>query len=495
MMSLRCRVWWSKEDKGMELKGLTIAKVLRMLKSGEVTSVELVKALAAVMEASQGDIHAYVTMDVEGALKQAEVCDRMRAEGKDLPLLGVPIAIKDNMNVMGQPCTASSRILEGYVAPYDATVIAKLRAAGAIFLGRTNMDEFALGSTTQTSGFGPTENPVARGCIPGGSSGGSAAAVGGNLAICALGTDTGGSIRQPASHCGIVGLKPTYGRVSRYGVVACASSLDQVGPMTKTVEDAALILNVISGADAMDATCLDEPVPDYTQAWADADAEKPLAGMKVGLPKEYFGEGLDAEVRALTAAAVERARALGAEIVEVTLPHTEYGIPTYYICMTAELSANLARFDGVRYGRRVACDDVIEQYGRTRAEGFGAEVKRRVLLGTFVLSSGYYDAYYNRAQKVRTLIRRDLDEAFKQCDLLLAPVTPEPAWPLGVYQNDPIRNYMSDVLTVSANLAGCCAIALPAGKTAEGKPVGVQLIGPNFGEMTLFRAAHALELK
>ncbi len=479
----------------IELKGLTITETLRQLKAGEITSVALVQALAEAMETSQKDIHAYVTIDVEGALKQAAECDKMRAEGCDLPLLGVPIAIKDNMNVIGQPCTASSRILEGYTAPYDATVIAKLRAAGAIFLGRTNMDEFALGSTTQTSAFGPTENPVARGCIPGGSSGGSAAAVGGDLAICALGTDTGGSIRQPASHCGIVGVKPTYGRVSRYGVVACASSLDQVGPMTKTVEDAALILNVISGVDPMDATCLDVPVPDYTRAWKDADPEKPLAGMKVGLPKEYFAEGLDAEVRALTEGMIERAKTLGAEVVEVSLPHTEYGIPTYYICMTAELSANLARFDGVRYGRRVPCDDVIEQYGRTRAEGFGAEVKRRVLLGTFVLSSGYYDAYYNSAQKVRTLIRRDLDEAFKQCDLLLAPVTPEPAWPLGVYQNDPIRNYLSDVLTVGANLAGCCAIALPSGKTQEGKPVGVQLLGPAFGEMAIFRAAHALEQK
>ncbi len=478
-----------------ELKRLTVAETLRLLRAGKVTSAELVRGLLEIMESSQQDIHAFVTIDAEGALRQAAECDARRAAGEDLPLLGVPIAIKDNMNVIGQPCTASSRILEGYVAPYDATVIAKLRAAGAIFLGRTNMDEFALGSTTQTSAFGPTENPVARGCIPGGSSGGSAAAVGGGLAICALGSDTGGSIRQPASHCGIVGVKPTYGRVSRYGVVACASSLDQVGPMTKTVEDAALILNVISGRDPMDATCLDEAVPDYTQAWAGADPEKPLAGMRIGLPKEYFGEGLDPEVRARVEAAAERARALGAETVEVSLPHSGYGIPTYYICMTAELSANLARFDGVRYGLRVPCDDVIAQYGATRAEGFGAEVKRRVLLGTFVLSSGFYDAYYNRAQKVRTLIRRDLEAAFARCDLLLGPVTPEPAWPLGVYQNDPIRNYLSDVLTVAANLAGCCALSLPAGKTGEGKPVGVQLIGPNFGEMALFRAAHALECR
>ncbi len=478
----------------MNFAKMTITETLKGLKEGAFTSVDVVKGLLEVMEASQSTIHAYVTIDGEGALKQAEACDRMRAEGVDLPLLGVPIAIKDNMNVMGQPCTASSRILEGYTAPYDATVIAKLRAAGAIFLGRTNMDEFALGSTTQTSGFGPTENPVARGCIPGGSSGGSAAAVGGDLAICALGSDTGGSIRQPASHCGLVGVKPTYGRVSRYGIVACASSLDQVGPMTKTVEDAALLLNVISGVDPMDATCLDVPVPDYTTAWADADPEKPLAGMTIGLPIEYYGEGMDPEVRALVEATKQRAVNLGATLKEISLPHTDYGIPTYYICMTAELSANLARFDSVRYGLRVQCDDVIEQYKKTRAEGFGAEVKRRVLLGTFVLSSGYYDAYYNRAQKVRTLIRQDLDAAFKECDCLLSAVTPEPAWPLGVYQNDPIRNYLSDVLTVSANLSGCSAIAIPAGKTEEGKPVGVQLIGPNFGEMTLFKVAKALEI-
>ncbi len=479
----------------MDISQMTLADAVRALRAGEVTSVELTRALLAVMEPSQETIHAFVTIDAEGALAAAAEADRRRAAGEEAPLLGVPIAIKDNMNVIGQPCTASSRILEGYTAPYDATVVAKLRAAGAIFLGRTNMDEFALGSTTQTSGFGPTENPVARGCVPGGSSGGSAAAVGGGLALAALGTDTGGSIRQPASHCGIVGVKPTYGRVSRYGVVACASSLDQVGPMTKTVEDAALLMNVLAGPDPMDATSLDVAVPDYTQAWANADAEKPLAGMTLGIPMEYYGAGLDPEVRARVEAMQARAAALGATLKEVSLPHADYGIPTYYICMTAEISANLARFDGVRYGLRVPCDDVVEQYRRTRADGFGAEVKRRVLLGTFVLSSGYYDAYYNRAQKVRTLIRRDFEEAFKTCDALLAPVTPEPAWPLGVYQDDPIRNYLSDVLTVGVNLAGCCALALPAGQTDAGKPVGVQLIGPNFGEMTLFRAAKALELK
>ena len=478
-----------------DIRQMTVAGALAGLRAKRFSAVELTQELLGVMAPSQKDIHAFVTIDAEGALKAAAEADRRRAAGEEAPLLGVPIAMKDNMNVIGQPCTASSRILEGYVAPYDATVTARLRAAGAIFLGRTNMDEFALGSTTQTSGFGPTENPVARGCIPGGSSGGSAAAVGGGLALAALGTDTGGSIRQPASHCGIVGVKPTYGRVSRYGVVACASSLDQVGPMTKTVEDAALLMDVLAGHDPLDATSLDVPPPRLAGCWAGMDPARPLAGTTLGLPKEYFGDGLDAEVRALTEQAAKRAEALGATLREVSLPHAGYGIPTYYICMTAEVSANLARFDGVRYGLRVPADDVVGQYCQTRAKGFGAEVKRRILLGTFVLSSGYYDAYYNRAQKVRTLIRRDFEAAFAGCDLLLAPVTPEPAWPLGVYQDDPIRNYLSDVLTVGANLAGCCAMAIPAGRTAAGKPVGVQLLGPGLGEPALFRAAHALELR
>ena len=478
-----------------EIKQMTLAGALEGLRAKRFSSVELTRALLDAMVASQKDIHAFVTIDAEGALAQAAEADRRRAAGEEAPLLGAPVAMKDNMGVAGQPCTASSRILEGYVSPYDATVAAKLRAAGAVFLGRTNMDEFALGSTTQTSGFGPTENPVARGCIPGGSSGGSAAAVGGGLALAALGTDTGGSIRQPASHCGIVGVKPTYGLVSRYGIVACASSLDQVGPMTKTVEDAALLMDVISGHDPMDATSLDRPPTRLARLWEAPLEAQPLAGMTLGLPKEYFGDGLDPEVRALTEAAAKRAEALGATLREVSLPHAGYGIPTYYICMTAEVSANLARFDGVRYGARVPAEDVLGQYLETRARGLGAEAKRRILLGTFVLSSGYYDAYYNRAQKVRTLIRRDFEAAYGACDLLLAPVTPEPAWPLGVYQDDPIRNYLSDVLTVGANLAGCCALSIPAGATAAGKPVGVQLLGPSLGEDALFRAARALELR
>ncbi len=471
----------------------TVRQAIDALDAGVVTSVELVSGLLDVAEAAQESIHAFVTIDRKGALAQAAEADRQRAAGVKAPLLGVPIAIKDNMNVIGQPCTSSSRMADGYIAPYDSTVVAKLRAAGAIFLGRTNMDEFALGSTTETSGFGITHNPVALDCIPGGSSGGSGAAVGGNLALAALGSDTGGSIRQPASHCGCVGVKPTYGRVSRYGVVACASSLDQVGPMTKTVEDAAILLNVLSGEDIMDTTCLKRDVPDYTQAWQGVDVEKPFAGMTFGLPKEYYVDGVSADVKAAVQGVIDQCQALGGTIREVSLPRTDYAIATYYICMTAEISANLARFDGVRYGLREPADDVLQQYKVSRSKGFGAEVKRRIMLGTFVLSSGYYDAYYNRAQKVRTLIRQDFDEVFKTCDVLITPVTPEPAWKLGATVNDPLKNYLADIFTVSVNLAGNCAIAVPCGRSQEGKPIGVQFIGPSFGEEALFKTAYHYE--
>lgn len=466
----------------MSLADLTLKQALDGLKTKKFSSVELTQAVLDAVAARDGEIGAYVSFDGEGALAQARAAD---AAGKGT---GVPIAIKDNMNVIGQPCTCSSKILEGYVAPYDATVIAKLRKAGFVFCGRTNMDEFALGSTTESSAFKVTHNPKALDRIPGGSSGGSAAAVGGNLAIAALGSDTGGSIRQPSSHCGCVGLKPTYGRVSRYGIVACASSLDQVGPMTKTVEDAAILMNIISGPDAFDTTALDKPVPDYTQVLT-----KSVKGMKVGLPKEYFIGGVEADVMKQVMGAVEKLKAQGAEIVEVSLPHTEYAIAVYYVCMTAELSANLARFDGVRYGLRVPADDVLEQYKLSRSAGFGNEVKRRILLGTFVLSSGYYDAYYNRAQKVRTLIRRDFEAAFRKCDILLTPVTPEPAWKLGEFRNDPLKNYLADIFTVSANLAGCCAVSVPGGTTSDGLPVGVQLLGPTFGEELILRGAKAIE--
>lgn len=464
-----------------DLTKLTLTEAIAGLKAKRFTPVELTKAVLEDIEAQNKELGAYVSIDADAALTAAEKADI------NTPLAGAPIAIKDNMNVFGQPCTCSSKILQGYQAPYDATVIAKLRAAGAVFCGRTNMDEFALGSTTESSALATTRNPKAHDRIPGGSSGGSAAAVGGDLAIAALGTDTGGSIRQPASHCGIVGLKPTYGRVSRYGIVACASSLDQVGPMTKSVDDAALLLSIISGADGYDATCLDRPVPDYL-----ATINQPLTGLKIGLPSEYYVDGIDPEVRAHVQEAIDHCKALGAEIIEVSLPHTPYAIATYYICMTAELSANLARFDGVRYGARVSADDVLDQYKATRSAGFGQEVKRRILLGTFVLSSGYYDAYYNRAQKVRTLIRHDFEKAFEQCDLLLTPVTPEPAWKLGEFRDDPLKNYLADIFTVSANLSGNCAIAVPQGTTTDGLPIGIQLFGQPFDEATILRVAKAI---
>jgi len=393
--------------------------------------------------------------------------------------------------VEGQPCTCSARLLEGYTSPYDATAIARLRAAGAVFLGRTNMDEFAMGSSTENSAFQVTRNPADTSRVPGGSSGGSAAAIAAGEAIATLGTDTGGSIRQPAAFCGCVGLKPTYGRISRYGVTAFASSLDQIGPMTKTVEDAAILLGVMSGIDPMDSTTLDMPVPDYTAALKDD-----LKGVRLGLPKEYFIDGMDAEVRESIMAAVETCRALGAEIVEVSLPHTQYAIAVYYIIATAEASANLARFDGVRYGRRAdGVTDPIDMYGRTRAQGFGPEVKRRIILGTYVLSSGYYDAYYLKAQKVRTLIRRDFEEAFTSCDALLAPATPTPAFRVGENTDDPLKMYLSDVFTATTNLAGICALSVPAQPTAEGLPIGLQVLGPAFGEERVLHIGHAFEKK
>ncbi len=465
----------------MSLAKLTLKQASDGLKVKKFSPVELTSDVLAAIREKDGAINAYVTVDEEGALAAAQQADI------NLPLGGLPLAIKDNMNVLGQPCTCSSRILEGYTAPFDATVIARLRAAGTVFCGRTNMDEFALGSTTETSAFKPTANPKDPTRIPGGSSGGSAAAVGGEMAIAALGSDTGGSIRQPASHCGCVGLKPTYGRISRYGVAACASSLDQVGPMTKTVEDAALLMNIMAGADPLDTTCLQKPVPDYTKALGQS-----IKGLKIGLPKEYYVDGVDPEVMARVQDAIAFYKSEGAEIVDVSLPHTEYAIATYFICMTAEVSANLARFDGTRYGKRISRDGLLEQYLATRTQGFGTEVKRRVLLGTFVLSSGFYDAYYTRAQKVRTLIRHDFDNAFKQCDVMLTPVTPSPAWKLGSFCDDPLKQYLADIFTVSTNLSGTCAISIPHGTTKDGLPVGVQLIGRPLDEETLLKTAGKL---
>jgi aspartyl-tRNA(Asn)/glutamyl-tRNA(Gln) amidotransferase subunit A len=472
-----------------DIGNLTVQQALISLRAGAFSSVELTRAVLDATAARNAALNAFVWMDEADALHQAAAADAARKSGHTGALLGVPLAIKDVLNVNGQPCTCGSKILKGYTALYDATAIARLRAAGALFVGRTNMDEFAMGSTTENSAYGPTRNPVSPEHVAGGSSGGSAAAVAGGLALAALGSDTGGSIRQPASFCGCVGLKPSYGRISRYGLVAYASSLDQIGPITRTVGDAALLLGVMAGRDAMDATTLDRPVPDYGTALAGD-----LKGMRLGMPREYFVDGMDPEVAAAVKAAVARCRELGAEIVEVSLPHTRYAVATYYTLATAEASANLARFDGVRYGFRAAVEgSPIEMYKRTRAEGFGSEVQRRIILGTYVLSSGYYDAYYLRAQKVRTLIRRDFEAAFGRCDGLLTPVTPTPAYRLGETMDDPLHMYLGDIFTVTANLAGICGLAVPCGRTAAGLPVGLQVLGPAFGEEKVIRVGAAYE--
>lgn len=468
---------------------ITAHEALDLLGRGECTSEDLVRSILGTIKARDGEIGAYLYVNAEDAIEQAKAADVLRATGGTGRLLGVPIAIKDNMNVKGQPCTCASRILKGYKALYDATVISKLRNAGAVLLGRTNMDEFAMGSSTENSALGITRNPLDMNRVPGGSSGGSAAAVAGGEAIAALGSDTGGSIRQPASFCGCVGLKPTYGRVSRYGLVAFASSLDQIGPITRDVEDAALIMEVISGHDPMDSTCIDIPVPEYTTM-----LRKDLKGVKIGLPREYFVDGMDAAVKDAVRNAVEQCRGLGAEVVDVSLPHTEYAISVYYIIAPAEASANLARFDGVRYGFRAdGATDPIDMYKKTRAQGFGDEVKRRIILGTYVLSSGYYDAYYVSAQKVRTLIRRDFEKAFEACDVLLAPTTPTAAFPMGANTDDPLQMYLADVFTATVNLAGVCGMSLPCGVTSENLPIGLQIIGPSFKEENVLGVGYAYE--
>ena len=475
--------------KTIDLGALTIRTAAEALHEGRFSSVELVGALLDAVRRKNPGLNAYLWVDEADALAQAAAADAARAAGHPGALLGVPLAIKDNISVAGQPCGCASRILDGYRAPFDATVIGRLRAAGALFVGRTNMDEFALGSSTENSAYGPAFNPAKPGHVPGGSSGGSAAAVAGGLALGALGSDTGGSVRQPAAFCGCVGLKPSYGRLSRYGAVACASSLDQIGPMTRDVRDAALLLGIMAGADPHDATCLDQPVPDYVAACGDG-----VRGMRLGLPREYFVDGMHPEVAARVREAADRCREMGAEIVEVSLPHTAYAVATYYIVMTAEVSANLARYDGIRYGRRAeGIDSVQALYCRTRAGLFGSEVKRRILLGTYVLSSGYYDAYYLRGLKARTLVRRDFERAFQDCDALLAPVAPQPAFPSGTGRDDPLTLYLGDIYTVPASLAGVCAVSVPVGATAAGLPVGLQVLGPAFEEGRVLRIAAACE--
>ena len=477
---------------GIDISSLTVASAQDALRRGDFSSVELTQAVLDAIAAKDGAIGAYLTVDADGALAGAAEADARRRAGESGDLLGIPVAMKDIFNVKGQPCTCASHILEGYVAPFDATVVARLRAAGAIPCGRVNMDEFAMGASTEHSAFKVTHNPVAPDRVPGGSSGGSAAAVAGGIALASLGTDTGGSIRQPASFCGCVGLKPSYGRVSRYGVTAFASSLDQVGPIARDVEDAAILLQAIAGADPHDQTCLDRPVPDYRAALAGASVE----GLRIGVPKEYFVEGTDPEVMALVRAAIDKAAAAGARVEEISLPHTEYAIAVYYIVATAEASANLARFDGVRYGRReVGPDGSLQSlYDLSRTNGFGPEVKRRILLGTWVLSSGYYDAYYNRALKVRTLVRRDFDAAFAKVDAIFCPVAPTPAFKLDSTVNDPLQAYLCDAFTVPVNLAGLCGASIPCGRTAGlDLPVGLQIVCPPFEEPRLLRIARAME--
>ena len=476
----------------MQLNQLTISELRAKLARREVSAREATQSCLDQISRVDGKIHAFISHNDADALAQADAADKLLSQGgggTSRPLLGVPVAVKDVLAVKNQPLNCGSKILGKFISPYDATVVEKLKAAGAIVFGRLNMDEFAMGSSTENSAFGVTHNPWDTTRIPGGSSGGSAAAVAADEVIAALGSDTGGSIRQPAALCGCVGLKPTYGRVSRYGLVAFASSLDQIGPFTKDVLDAAVMLGVIGGHDARDSTSVSQPVPDYAAALTGG-----IKGLKLGLPKEYMIGGLDAEVKSAVDTAVTKFQELGAQVVEISLPHTDYAVATYYIIATAEASANLARFDGIRYGARVDGADPVELYGRTRGAGFGAEVKRRIILGTYVLSSGYYDAYYLRAQKVRTLIRNDFLKSFETVDAIVTPTSPTAAFKIGEKSDDPLQMYLSDIFTISCNLAGICGISLPCGFTKSPKlPIGLQLLGKPFGEETLLKIARAYE--
>jgi aspartyl-tRNA(Asn)/glutamyl-tRNA(Gln) amidotransferase subunit A len=456
----------------------------------ETTATAVAEDCLARIASQDPKIHAYLSVDREYALGQAARIDDLAAKGEALPpLAGVPIGIKDVLTLEGFPATAGSKILEGYRPPYTATAVRRLAEAGAVFPGKLNCDEFAMGSSNENSAYGPVHNPHDLDRVPGGSSGGSAAAVAAGMAVATLGTDTGGSIRQPASFCGVVGVLPTYGRVSRYGLIAFASSLDRIGPFAANVRDAAKVLGVIAGHDPMDATSSPLPVPDYA-----ADLDKGVAGLKLGVPAEYFAEGLDPEVRTAIEAGIEKLRAAGAEIRPISLPHTRYAIPTYYVIATAEASSNLARFDGVRYGLRAPQSDTLaSMYRRTRDLGFGAEVKRRILLGTYVLSHGYYDAYYRKAQQVRRLLAEDFLAAFREVDAILTPTAPTPAFRLGEKSDDPVAMYLADIYTVTASLAGICGISVPCGQSREGLPIGMQILGKHFGEATVFRVGQALE--
>jgi aspartyl-tRNA(Asn)/glutamyl-tRNA(Gln) amidotransferase subunit A len=469
----------------------TLGEQADAVKKKQVSAAELTRAMLARVEAHDAKLGSYLAVDAAGALAAAEAVDKQVAAGQDPgPLAGVPFALKDIFVTRGVPTTVASKMLAGWKPPYDGTAVARLRAAGAVILGKLNMDEFAMGSSNENSSVKPCKNPWDPARVPGGSSGGSAAAVAAGLCAASLGTDTGGSIRQPAALCGIVGVKPTYGRVSRYGVVAFASSLDQVGPMTRTVDDAARVLEVIAGHDPHDATSIDAPVPRYTD-----EATRGARGMTIGIPDEYFAPGMDPEVEAAVRAAIAELEQQGAKTVRVSLPHTKYAVATYYIVATAEAASNLARYDGVKYGLRTADSkaSLHDMYKKTRGAGFGPEVKRRIMLGTYALRSGYYDAYYKRAQQVRALTKRDFDRAFQTCDVILTPASPTPAFKLGDKSADPLAMYLSDIYNISCNLAGIAGMAQPCGFSKAGLPIGLQLLAPALGEPALFRAAYAYQ--
>ena len=474
----------------MNLETLTVASTRSAIADKRISATSLVNDSYTKIRKEDGEIHAWLTLSEERALAQARRIDELAQRGDPLPpLAGVPVGIKDVMVTQGVRTTAGSRILENFIPPYDCTAVTRLEAAGAIILGKLNCDEFAMGSSNENSAYGPVRNPRDKSRVPGGSSGGSAAAVAAGMAVATLGSDTGGSIRQPASFCGVVGLMPTYGRVSRYGLIAFASSLDHIGPLTRTVRDAAIVLRVIAGHDPMDSTSANRPVPDYEQ-----ELDRPVKGLRLGVPREYFGEGLDAEVGSAVEAAIARLAAEGAEIVPISLPHTPYAVPTYYVLATAEASANLARYDGVRYGYRSAkARTLSDVYRLSRDEGFGAEVKRRIMLGTYALSAGYYDAYYLKAQKVRTLLTRDFQSAFQTVDAILTPTAPTAAFKIGEKTDNPLAMYLADIYTVTGDLAGVPGISVPCGATRSGLPIGLQILGRHFDEGTVLRVANAVE--
>jgi len=473
----------------MELYQKTIHEIASDLKAKKVSSVELTKATMAHLKAVEPKVQSFITVTEEVALAQAAEADKRLASGSNLtPLTGVPLGIKDLLCTKGVQTTCASKMLEGFKPPYNATVVDRLNAAGAIMVGKTNMDEFAMGSSTETSYYQKTKNPWNLSCVPGGSSGGSASCVSADQAFGSLGSDTGGSIRQPAALCGIVGLKPTYGRISRYGLIAFASSLDQIGPMTKDVEDCALMMNVIAGHDEKDSTSANVAVPDYT-----VEMKKSIKGLKIGIPKEFFPEGMNPEVTAATKKAIDQLKSLGAEVHEISLPHSPYSLAAYYVLAPSEASSNLARYDGVRYGLRVPGENIVEMYSKTRAAGFGPEVKRRIMLGTYALSSGYYDAYYLKALKVRRLIKQDYDQAFEKVDVIVTPTVPNPAFKFGEKTDNPLTMYLEDIFTISINIAGVPALSLPCGLSKTDLPIGLQIIGKPFDEGTLLKAAYAYE--